>query len=134
MFKKMLTVLAISSFALLSACGGGGDSSTPTAASYAGAYKGVTTGINVGPITMNVAADNTLTGDWTITNRTPPSIAATFKGSVNPSNGSVTATGYISVHALSTFVGTINANTGSLSGNWYEINEPQKGGTFTAQR
>ncbi len=133
MLKKLFITLSLSSVAFLSACGGGSDSSSTTVA-YSGVYKGVTTGINVGPITMNVASDNTLTGVWTITNRVPSRIDATFKGSVNPSNGSVKATGYISVHALSTFEGTINATTGALSGKWYEINEPHKGGTFTAQR
>ena len=133
MLKKLFITLSMSSVALLSACGGGGgDSSSPTVA-YPGVYKGVTTGINVGPITMNVAADHTLTGNWTITNRAIPNIAATFKGGVNANTGAVNATGYIGINPLSTFVGTINA-TGAMSGTWYEITQPEKGGTFTAQR
>ena len=132
MFSKYIFGIAISSVMLLSACGGGDSSSTT--ANYVGTYKGTTTGVNVGSLTINVASDHTLVADWTITNRNPPIIAATLKGNVNASDGTVRATGYIGVNPLSTFVGSINANTGVMSGNWYENNEPQKGGTFTAQK
>ena len=150
-FKKLISIGALALPLFLVACNGttsttattDGSSttttSTSTTASYTGTYTGTTTGVNGGPSTMVVAADKSIKGTFTITNRTndngvPTVYEATFEGSVD-STGKVTVNSFLEGALVMIFTGQIDAN-GLLTGTYYEAahpNDPAKSGSFSLQ-
>ena len=149
MLKRFAQILAIAVPLLLVACNGTTTTSgtptgtstggTTTTASYTGTYTGTTTGVNGGPTTMVVASDNSITGTFTINNRTndagaPTVYEATFEGKVD-STGKVTVNSFLEGALVMIFTGQINS-AGALTGTYYEAahpGDPAKSGSFTLQ-
>lgn len=147
MLKRFIQILALATSLSLLACnsgtttttGGGGTETSTTTASYAGSYSGTSTGVNSGPSTMVIAADNSIKGTFTINNRTddngvPTVYAATFDGKVD-STGKVTVNSFLEGALVMVFTGQINSS-GALTGTYYEAAhqfDPAKGGVFSLQ-
>jgi hypothetical protein len=145
--KRFIQILALATSLSLLACnsgtttttGGGGTETSTTTASYAGSYSGTSTGVNSGPSTMVIAADNSIKGTFTINNRTddngvPTVYAATFDGKVD-STGKVTVNSFLEGALVMVFTGQINSS-GALTGTYYEAAhqfDPAKGGVFSLQ-
>lgn len=137
MIKKLISICVVVLPMFLVACGG---SSSPATASYAGTYKGTTTGVNGGPTTMVISSDNSLKGMFTINNRTdnngfPTVYEATFDGKASES-GAVTANAFLEGALVMIFSGQINSS-GALTGTYYEAahpGDPAKSGSFSLTR
>jgi hypothetical protein len=145
-FKRFAQILAFAVPMLLVACNsstttgsGGGDT---TVASYAGTYTGTSSGVNAGPTTVVVAADNSIKGSFSITNRltnetgtgVPTVYETTLDGKVD-SAGKVTFNSSMEGTVVMVFSGSINSD-GLMSGTYFEPahpNDPSKAGTFSVQ-
>ena len=144
MFKRFAQILALTVPMMLVACNSGTTSTTTgttttTSASFAGTYTGTSSGVNAGPTTMVIAADKSITGTFTINNRTndngvPTIYEATLEGTVS-STGAVNVNSFLEGALVMIFTGTIDAN-GLMSGKYIEAahpNDPSKHGTFSLQ-
>ncbi len=146
MFKRFAQILALTVPMLLVACNSGTTSTTSatttTSASYAGTYTGTSSGVNAGPTTLTIAADKSLKGTFSITNRltnetgtgVPTVYETTLDGSVD-ANGKVNFNSIMEGTVVMIFTGQINS-AGLLTGTYYEPaypNDPSKAGTFSLQ-
>lgn len=147
MLKRFIQILALATSLTLVACngstttgdaGGGGGGET-SVVSYTGTYTGTSNGVNAGPSTMVVAADKSIKGTFTITNRTddfgvPTIYESTFDGTVS-STGAVNVNAFLEGALVMIFTGQIDSN-GQLSGKYIEAahpNDPSKHGVFSLQ-
>lgn len=150
MLKRFIQILALASSLTLVACNSGttsttttgGDTTTTTTASYSGTYTGSSNGVNAGPTTMVIAADNSIKGTFNIDNRltnetgtgVPTIYYSTLEGTVSPS-GKVNVNSYLEGALVMIFTGQINS-AGLLTGTYFEPaypNDPSKAGTFSLQ-
>ena len=148
MLKRFIQILALATSLTLVACNGsttsttaaGSDTITPTtAASYAGTYTGTTTGVNGGPTKMVIAADKSVKGTFSITNRltnetgtgVPTVYETTLDGNVD-SAGKVSVNSFMDGALVMIFTGQISSS-GGLTGTYYEASDVNKGGSFTLQ-
>jgi hypothetical protein len=149
--KRFIQTLAIAASLTLVACNssntttdnsGGGGGGGSTVASFTGTYTGTTTGVNAGPTTLTIAADKSLKGTFSITNRltnetgtgVPTVYETTLDGSVD-SSGKVTFNSFLDGALVMVFTGQINS-AGLLTGTYFEPafpNDPSKAGTFSLQ-
>ncbi len=136
MFKQFISVLALSTMALLSACGGGSDTpsaSTPTGvAAYAGRYTGTVTGIsNIADSgTFEITADSNgkVSGTTTVKN-----LPWTLSGAVD-ANGVLKMGLYSGTWLGHNWTGAINKTTGAVSGTWEHANGDGVNGTFAGSK
>lgn len=146
MFKRFTQILALTVPLLFVACSGnsdpapgGGGGGGSTVASFVGTYNGTTTGVNSGPTSITIAADNSIKGSFTINNRTndagvPTIYDATMDGKVD-TKGNVTMNSYLEGALVMIFSGTIDGN-GLLKGTYFEAahpGDPAKSGVFSVQ-
>jgi hypothetical protein len=144
--KKFMQILALAVPLLLVGCnsgnsgtdGGGGT----TVASYAGTYTGRSDGVNAGPTTIVIAADNSIKGTFSINNRltnetgtgVPTVYESNLEGKVD-SAGKVSINSFLEGSLVMIFSGQINS-AGLLTGTYFEPaypNDPSKAGTFSLQ-
>lgn len=137
--KKIAQILALTASLFLVACGGGSTTEVPVPISYEGTYKGTVTGLNAGPVTFIVAANNKVTGDFNIINR---QVACASRGGVCKTkvDGMVISNGTIKGDFVDTgartmhFEGKIVGNE-ILNGTWGEYkHDPIPDGKFTAMK
>ena len=117
MLKKIAQILALAVPLALVGCGGGSSSgsTTTTPASYTGNYVGNVTGVNAGPANFAVAANNTVSGKFSITNRAADCAA---RGGVCETvvTGTVDASGNFAGDFVDSGLATMKL-TGKISGN-----------------
>lgn len=138
--KKIVKILALTSSLFLVACGGGSSTDIATPVSYVGTYKGTVTGLNSGPVTFIVAANNTVTGSFSITNRATTGCGPRGGVCETKVEGNVAADGTIKgdfvdsgVHTMH-FAGKIVGNA-ITAGTWGEYkHDPVPDGAFTATK
>lgn len=142
MIKRLLQMTMLLVSMLMVACSSSSTSDTQTVASYTGTYIGSSSGVNAGPTTVIVSADNTIKGTFSITNRltnetgtgVPTVYETTLDGKVD-SAGKVSFNSIMDGTVVMVFSGSINAN-GLMSGTYFEPahpNDPSKAGTFSVQ-
>ncbi len=115
MLKKIAQILALAVPLALVACGGSSSTDTTTTTSYAGNYVGNVTGVNAGPANFTVAANNTVSGKFSITNRAADCAA---RGGVCETvvTGTVDASGNFAGDFVDSGLATMKL-TGKISGN-----------------
>jgi hypothetical protein len=140
--KRFAQILAIATPMLLAACNSGTTTTTTnptTPVGFAGTYTGTVTGLNAGPVTFIVDANNKVTGNFSITNR---QVDCAPRGGICETvvEGTVDAAGNIkgnfvdSGQATMHFAGKIVGND-IVNGTWGEyIHDPVPDGAFTASR
>ncbi len=135
MLKKFMSVIALSTITLLSACGGGSDSSSTVGtgvAAFAGHYTGSVTGISnsADSGTFEITADSNgkVSGTTVVKN-----LPWTLSGSVD-ANGVLNMGLYSGTWLGHNWVGTINKSTGSISGTWSHANGDGVNGTFAGSK
>jgi hypothetical protein len=137
--KRFVQIFVLSTPIFLLACGSSSSSTDTTAVNFNGTYKGTVTGLNSGPVTFIVSAQNTVSGTFSIVNRVPE---CSDRGGVCETivEGSVDAAGNIKgdfvdlgAHTMH-FSGKIVGNN-ITNGSWGEyIHDPVPDGAFTAAR
>jgi hypothetical protein len=145
-FKRFAQILALTVPMFLVACNSGTTTTVapdaPTTASYTGTYTGTSSGVNAGPTSLTIAADKSIKGTFSITNRltnetgtgVPTVYETTLDGSVD-ANGKVNFNSIMEGTVVMIFTGQINS-TGLLTGTYFEPaypNDPSKAGTFSLQ-
>jgi hypothetical protein len=145
-FKRFIQILAVTaSMATLVACNSGSTTTTTTSGGtttttgFGGTYSGNVTGLNAGPVTFVVDANNKVTGKFSITNR---QVDCASRGGVCETvvEGTVDSAGNIKgdfvddgVHTMH-FTGKIVGDT-ITAGSWGEyIHDPVPDGAFSASR
>lgn len=145
MFKRFAQILALTVPMLLVACNSSTTTSTTDTAvpaNYTGTYTGTSSGVNAGPTTLTIAADKSIKGTFSITNRltnetgtgVPTVYETTLDGSVD-ANGKVNFNSIMEGTVVMIFTGQINS-AGLLTGTYFEPaypNDPSKAGTFSLQ-
>jgi hypothetical protein len=141
--KRIAQILAIATPMLLAACNSGTTATTTTGGAttvgFSGTYTGTVTGLNAGPVTFIVDANNKVTGSFSITNRQVDCAPrggiceTTVEGTVDAAGnikGDFVDSGQHTMH----FAGKIVGND-IVNGTWGEyIHDPVPDGAFTASR
>lgn len=149
MLKRFAQILALATPMLLIACNSGTTktttdgttTTTTTTTSFAGTYTGEVTGLNAGPVTFIVDANNVVTGSFSITNRVADCSAAGRGNTCETSvDGKVDAAGNLTGDFVDSgqrtmhFTGKIVGDS-ITNGSWGEyIHDPIPDGSFTASR
>jgi hypothetical protein len=139
--KRFAQILALATPMLFVACNSGTPTpTTPTpTVGFAGTYSGNVTGLNAGPVTFTVDANNKVTGNFSITNR---QVDCAPRGGICETivEGTVDAAGNIKGNFVDSGQATMHFN-GKIVGNditagtWGEyIHDPVPDGAFTASR
>jgi hypothetical protein len=144
--KRFAQILALATPMLLVACNSGttstttsGSGTTTTSTGFSGTYTGTVTGLNAGPVTFIVDANNKVTGNFSITNRQADCAPrggvceTTVEGTVDAAGnikGNFVDSGIATMHFDGKIVGDTITN-----GSWGEyIHDPVPDGAFSASR